>query len=334
MASWQTVARQAAQRHGVPPAVFVAQIRQESGGRDVTSNAGAQGPAQFIPSTARAYGLNDRTVHQLAPSLDAAARYMADNLRQYGTVERALSAYNSGRPDAYKDPAFAGGQTYHYVRTILGAVGGTARTPHPAPKATTRGASSAVTTTTTPGVDNSDRRRQMIGDFLASGGVRSAQATQTLASGWAGAQDVPGTTSTKTTTTPGARPSRPRSTAATSKGTSGSKVLELIYNDGGKGYGIKDGKAVDGPSTYSAVWAGHANHVHVAAGPKTVVRLGRLAQEMGLSVGENPHFGGVDPVHVPGSYHYKAEAIDVSGDPSLMARFAKRVERYNRTRKL
>jgi hypothetical protein len=36
---------------------------------------------------------------------------------------------------------------------------------------------------------------------------------------------------------------------------------------------------------------------------------------MGLHVGENPHFGGVTPVHVQGSYHYKGEAIDVSGDP-------------------
>jgi hypothetical protein len=35
-------------------------------------------------------------------------------------MERALSAYNSGRPDAYKDPNFAHGQTYNYVRSIMG----------------------------------------------------------------------------------------------------------------------------------------------------------------------------------------------------------------------
>jgi hypothetical protein len=118
------------------------------------------------------------------------------------------------------------------------------------------------------------------------------------------------------------------------RGKPGSGVLELIHNDGGKGYGIKNGKVVDAPSTYSGVWAGHANHVHVAAGPSTVVALGKLAQRMGLHVGENPHFGGVNPVHTGGSYHYKGEAIDVSGDPKRMNAYSRAVEKYNRTRRL
>jgi hypothetical protein len=120
----------------------------------------------------------------------------------------------------------------------------------------------------------------------------------------------------------------------TSSGAKGSKVLELIYNNGGAGFGIKDGRVVDAPQVYAGVWGGHRNHVHVAAGPQTVVALGKLAQRMGLHVGENPHFGGVDPVHVAGSYHYKGEAIDVSGANHLMSRFAKAVERYNRTHQL
>jgi hypothetical protein len=117
-------------------------------------------------------------------------------------------------------------------------------------------------------------------------------------------------------------------------GAKGSKVLELIYNDGGSGYGIKNGQVVNAAQTYSGVWNGHRNHVHVAAGPQTVVALGKLAQSMGLHVGENPHFGGVDPVHVPGSYHYQGEAIDVSGGAGQMSRYAKAVERYNRTHQL
>ena len=74
---------------------------------------------------------------------------------------------------------------------------------------------------------------------------------------------------------------------------------------------------------------GHGDHVHVASGPKAVVALGKLAQQMGLHVGENPHFGGVDPVHTANSYHYRpgGQAIDVSGDPRQMRRFAKRVAR-------
>jgi hypothetical protein len=121
-----------------------------------------------------------------------------------------------------------------------------------------------------------------------------------------------------------------------SDGTHGSKVLELIHNDGsGPGYGIKNGQTVNGSQVFSDVWAGHQNHVHVAAGPKTVVLLGKLAQKLGLTVSENPHFGGVTQgAHVPDSYHYKGEAIDASGTPKQMDAFAKAVAEYNHTRTL
>jgi hypothetical protein len=149
--------------------------------------------------------------------------------------------------------------------------------------------------------------------------------------------NVPQETTTATLTTPGqttTTTSQTPSSSAPKTGKGGSKVLELIFNDGGQGYGIKDGQTVKGSDVFSAVWGGHADHVHAAAGPKTIVALGKAAQKMGLHVGENPHFGGVNPVHVPGSYHNKAEAIDVSGDKALMGKFARYVANYNRTRKL
>ncbi len=62
----------------------------------------------------------------------------------------------------------------------------------------------------------------------------------------------------------------------------------------------------------------------------SVVRIGHKAEKkFGLHVGENPAFGGVEPVHTSGSYHYRTdakgrgEAIDVSGDPSTMMAFDK-----------
>lgn len=114
-----------------------------------------------------------------------------------------------------------------------------------------------------------------------------------------------------------------------------SPLFELIHKDpSGQGFGVKNGQVVQGSQVFSGVWAGHADHVHVAAGPKTIVALGDLAQKMGLHVGENPHFGGVSDVHVPGSYHYKGEAIDVSSpDNKLMDRFASAVERIYRLRR-
>jgi hypothetical protein len=149
--------------------------------------------------------------------------------------------------------------------------------------------------------------------------------------------NVPQQTTTETSTSPAQTTTTTSQTGRSSAprtGKGGSKVLELIFNDGGQGYGIKDGQTVKGSQVFNAVWGGHADHVHVAAGPKTVVAIGKAAQRMGLHVGENPHFGGVTPVHVPGSYHNKAEAIDVSGDKALMGKFARYVANYNRTREL
>lgn len=45
-------------------------------------------------------------------------------------------------------------------------------------------------------------------------------------------------------------------------GATGGKILELIHNPG---YAIKNGKQVNGPVVYAAVWLGHKDHVHVAA---------------------------------------------------------------------
>jgi Phage tail lysozyme len=45
-----------------------------------------------------------------------------------------------------------------------------------------------------------------------------------------------------------------------------------------------------------------------------VWQVGLLLQKMGYAVGENPHFGGVQPVHTDGSYHYSGRALDVNAD--------------------
>lgn len=78
---------------------------------------------------------------------------------------------------------------------------------------------------------------------------------------------------------------------------------------------------------------GHSDHVHVSdTDPQGVLSAIRLAQQLGLHVGENPYVGNVAPVHVKGSYHYRdfpgqydgktlGEALDVSGSPELMAQY-------------
>ena len=58
------------------------------------SPAGALGIAQFIPSTARSYGLRDP--FDPIASIDAQAHLMSDLLRRFHSVPLALAAYNAG----------------------------------------------------------------------------------------------------------------------------------------------------------------------------------------------------------------------------------------------
>ncbi len=105
------------------------------------------------------------------------------------------------------------------------------------------------------------------------------------------------------------------------KGDFGGQLKELFYNGPG-GVNVDNGKRV--PKGFVS---GHTDHVHVAAGPKTVKTLARLAQDMGLTVRELAPFDKVDPVHTSGSYHYRKQAADISGDPRKMAEYSRRVAR-------
>lgn len=111
---FKQMSKNAAIRHGIDPNLFAAQITQESGAdpRRI-SGAGAVGIAQIVPR----YHPN-ANAWDPRKALDYAARHMAGLVKQYGNYEQALSVYNSGRPNAYKNPRFAGGETYTYVRSI------------------------------------------------------------------------------------------------------------------------------------------------------------------------------------------------------------------------
>jgi N12 class adenine-specific DNA methylase len=100
---------QAASEHGVDPDLLIEQARQESVNfnprfiyhRGATSPKGAGGIAQFMPDTARAYGLKvDDSVDERydpAKAIPAQARMMRELIdRHQGNVEAALAAYNSG----------------------------------------------------------------------------------------------------------------------------------------------------------------------------------------------------------------------------------------------
>ena len=75
-----------AARWGVPPALMAGQLMAESGfDPNVGSPAGAQGIAQFMPSTAASYGLTNP--YDPVAAIDAEAHLMSDLLHQFGSPE-------------------------------------------------------------------------------------------------------------------------------------------------------------------------------------------------------------------------------------------------------
>ena len=54
---------------------------------------------------------------------------------------------------------------------------------------------------------------------------------------------------------------------------------------------------------------------HPFGGRDALIAFGRLLQQMGFRVAENPAFGGVHPVHAKNSLHYSGNAIDVNWAP-------------------
>ena len=123
-ARFRPALRRAAQRYSVSAALLAAQIQAESNFNPYArSPAGAQGIAQFMPGTARQYGLRDPFDPYTA--IAAQARLMRDLLRQFGSVPLALAAYNAGPAPVQRCgciPPYP--ETRGYVARILGLLGG------------------------------------------------------------------------------------------------------------------------------------------------------------------------------------------------------------------
>lgn len=119
----------AAQRWNVSAALLAAQLYAESNFNPAAiSPAGAQGIAQFMPATARGYGLDNPFDPEAA--INAQARMMRDLLRRFASVPLALAAYNAG-PGAVARcaciPPYP--ETRAYVTKILGLLGAAGAAP-------------------------------------------------------------------------------------------------------------------------------------------------------------------------------------------------------------
>lgn len=113
---------QAASRSGLAPSFLTKLIWQESSFRpNVTSHAGAQGIAQFMPGTAQERGLiNPFDPEQAIPK---AAELLADLTHRFGNVGLAAAAYNGGpaRVSAWlSGKGELPGETRSYVIALTG----------------------------------------------------------------------------------------------------------------------------------------------------------------------------------------------------------------------
>lgn len=87
---------QAADRHGIDPALLHAVISVESGyNPSAVSKRGAKGMMQVMPETARRYGVFD--LYDPAQNIDVGARYLTDLMKMFNNdVSLVLAAYNAG----------------------------------------------------------------------------------------------------------------------------------------------------------------------------------------------------------------------------------------------
>jgi hypothetical protein len=114
----------AAAHWNVSAALLAAQLMAESNFDPYAgSPAGAEGIAQFMPSTAAAYGL--KNPYDPEEAIDAQAHLMSDLLRQLNSPQLALAAYNAGpAPVEACDCVPAYPETQAYVSRILALLGG------------------------------------------------------------------------------------------------------------------------------------------------------------------------------------------------------------------
>lgn len=124
----------AAARSGVSAALLASQLMAESGfDPNAVSPAGAAGIAQFMPATAREWGLRNR--FDPVASIAAQARFMGAMLRQFRSVPLALAAYNAGPgvvASCHCVPPYP--ETQAYVARILALMDGSGALLVPGPE--------------------------------------------------------------------------------------------------------------------------------------------------------------------------------------------------------
>lgn len=113
---------QAANEHGVPPALIHAVIQKESGyNPGATSPRKARGLMQLMPGTGKLMGVeNSAALYDPHTNINAGTAYLKLLMQNHDTVEEVLAAYNAGPGNVRRYngvPPFS--ETRRYVRDVI-----------------------------------------------------------------------------------------------------------------------------------------------------------------------------------------------------------------------
>lgn len=129
---YRELARTIAQEEGVDPELFLKLVNAESGfNPEARSPVGAIGLAQLMPGTAAELGVDPTDPEQ---NLRGGARYLKQQVDEFGDPTLALAAYNAGPGNVRKYggvPPFS--ETQNYVAKIMGQGAPQPRTGAPTP---------------------------------------------------------------------------------------------------------------------------------------------------------------------------------------------------------
>jgi hypothetical protein len=325
----QALAVDAARRHGVPVHKFMGLIDQESAwDPQAKSSAGAQGLGQLMPGTARELGVQNP--YDPAQNLDGAARYLRQQMDRFGSIDKALAAYNAGPGNVQRYggiPPFR--ETQNYVPAVLqksqkyASFGGGAPASTSAPSAAPATAAPAPASSQ-PGFSLGNLAAGILGDGGGTGSFRMADPfaliPKTASTGTGDPREVAdailGSGFARTAGKQRMAASRallPELFKATT-GVSLDDILPVMK----AASALAAPQPTPGPQVPQMGLGGgataSASPQQAAAGGEMVdmVTLGTMLQDQAkLRVREHSKFGGVGR-HSPNSLHYKDEAFDIT----------------------
>lgn len=105
-------------QYNLPSGLLAAISMQESrGNANATSPVGAKGEFQFMPATAKRFGIAGQE-RNTAKAAEAAAKYLSFLLKKFGSLDKAIMGYNAGEGNVANGRAYKFKETQNYLKNV------------------------------------------------------------------------------------------------------------------------------------------------------------------------------------------------------------------------